>query len=299
MKQLIIYNHLIKFDKKVFIMKNITKLLFLFISISVFSQGPWTQEKGKVYTQLSFTTIPTYNELFGDPDYTISGEIADNTIQFYSEYGLSNKTTLLVNLPLKLITINGFQNPAIDCIGDCSQDYNKTSLGNIEIGLKHNFYNKTWLLSGQLSMEANTGSFDGNSGIRTGYDAFTFSPLFIAGRSFSKSYLQTFIGSNIRTNNYSSNFKIGGEYGGKISKNIWLIGFLDISKSFKNGDIVLPITNLATGLYVNDQEYGVLGIKAIGEFSDNFGVTASLPAAFFGNNVAKQLALSFGVYKKF
>lgn len=76
-------------------MKNITKLLFLFISISVFSQGPWTQEKGKFYTQLSFTTIPSYNELFGDPDYTISGEISDNTMQIYGEYGLSEKNNFI------------------------------------------------------------------------------------------------------------------------------------------------------------------------------------------------------------
>jgi hypothetical protein len=175
----------------------------------------------------------------------------------------------------------------------------KNDLGNIEIGIKHNFYKKEWILSGQLSMETNTGSFDNNSGLRTGYDALTFSPLFLAGKSFSKSYLQTYIGTKLRTNNYSSNFKIGGEYGGKISKNIWLIGFLDIEKSFKNGDIVLPDSNLATGLYVNDQEYGVIGIKAIGEFTDDFGITASLPAAFFGNNVAQQIALSFGIYKKF
>ena len=78
-----------------------------------------------------------------------------------------------------------------------------------------------------------------------------------------------------------------------------MIGFLDIVKSFENGDITLPLKNQLTGLYVNDQEYGVVGVKAIGEFSDNFGVTASLPAAFFGNNVAKQVALSFGIYKKF
>ena len=279
-------------------MKQIAKLLILLVSISAFSQGPWTQEKGKFYTQFSFSTIPSYDELFGDPDYNIAGEISDNTFQFYGEYGVSDKTTLIVNLPLKLISHKNLVNQCL--IGPCSEYSNKkTAFGNVEIGLKHNFYKKDWLLSGQFSIEANTGSFDTNSGIRTGYDAFTFTPLFLAGKSFGKSYLQTFVGTKIRTNNYSSNFKIGGEYGSKISKNIWLVGFLDIEKSFKNGDIELPDSNLATGLYVNDQEYGVVGIKAIGEFSDNFGVTASLPAAFFGNNVAKQVALSFGIYKKF
>jgi hypothetical protein len=279
-------------------MKPITKLFFLLIGFSAFSQGPWTQEKGKFYTQISFTTIPSYNELFGDPDYTISGKITDNTMQLYGEYGLSDNSTLIVNIPYKLIHHKELVNPCL--VAPCPEYSNKeNSLGNIEIGLKHNFYKKTWILSGQFSMETNTASFDENSGIRTGYDALTFSPLFLAGKSFGKSYLQTYIGTKLRTNNYSSNFKIGGEYGGKISKSIWLTGFLDIEKSFKNGNIVLPTSNLATGLYINDQEYGVLGIKAIGEFSDNFGVTASLPAAFFGNNVAKQVALSFGIYKKF
>jgi hypothetical protein len=278
-------------------MKQIAKLLILLVSISAFSQGPWTQEKGKFYTQFSFSTIPSYDTLFGDPELEIDGKISDNTLQFYGEYGVSDKTTLIVNLPLKLIS---FDQNVICITTPCNPiEHNKTTLGNIEIGLKHNFYKKDWLLSGQFSIEANTGTFNTNSGIRTGYDAFTFTPLFLAGKSFGKSYLQTFIGSKIRTNNYSSNFKFGGEYGSKIFKNIWLVGFLDIEKSFKNGDIVLPASNLVTGLYVNDQEYGVVGVKAIGEFSDNFGMTASLPAAFFGNNVAKQVALSFGIYKKF
>ncbi|MEO9572101.1 MAG: hypothetical protein ABJH82_14525 [Polaribacter sp.] len=278
-------------------MKQIASFLILFISISAFSQGPWTQEKGKFYTQISFSTISNYDELFGDPDYKIEGKISDNTLQFYGEYGLSDKTTLIVNLPLKSIS---FDQNVVCVTTPCNAiEHKETTLGNIEIGIKHNFYKKDWLLSGQFSVEANTSSFDANSGIRTGYNAFTFTPLFITGKSFNKAYLQTFIGSKIKTNNYSSNLKIGGEYGHKVSKHIWLIAFLDIEKSFKNGTVVLPNSNLATGLYVNDQEYGVVGVKAIGEFSDNFGMTASLPAAFFGNNVAKQVALSVGVYKKF
>ena len=278
-------------------MKNLTKLLFLFISISVFSQGPWTQEKGKFYTQFSFTTIPGYSTLFGDPEFNIDGKISDNTLQFYSEYGLTNNTTLIINLPLKAIS---FDQDVICVTAPCpSLKHNEFSLGNIEIGLKHNFYNKDWLLSGQISVEANTSNFDANSGIRTGYDAFTFTPLFIAGKGFRNKYLQTFIGANIRTNNYSSNFKIGGEYGGKIGKKIWLIGFIDIVKSFKNGNIVLPASNLATGLYVNDQEYGGFGLKSIYEINNKFGLNAGFGGAFFGDNVAKAPALTFGLYYKF
>ncbi|WP_298779410.1 hypothetical protein [uncultured Polaribacter sp.] len=279
-------------------MKNLVSFLLLFVSISTFSQSPWTQEKGKFYTQISYTTISNYDALFGT-DFTLFGTNTDNTIQFFGEYGINEKTSLIVNVPLKSISIDNFNDPRIDCIGDCSEDYSKTAVGNIEIGLKHNFYKKNWLLSGQFSVEANTNTYDDLSGIRTGYNAWSFTPLFLAGKSFGKNYFQTFIGANIRTNNYSSNFKIGGELGRKISKSIWLVGFVDISKSFENGDIDLPIKNQFTGLYVNNQEYGVVGIKAIGEFSDKFGITASIPTAIFGNNVAKKLALSAGLYYKF
>jgi len=273
-------------------MKNSVKILFSFIGIYAFSQSPWTQEKGKFYTQLSFTTIPNYDTLFGDPDYNTSGEISDNTIQFYGDYGFSDKTSLIVNLPLKLISINNSENPL-------SEDFNNTTLGNLEIGIKHNFYKKDWILSGQFSIEANTGSYDAVSGIRTGYNAFTFTPIFLTGRSFGKTYVQSFIGFNIRTNDYSSNFKVGGEVGHKITKHIWLVGFVDVVKSFENGNIVLPTENTLTGLYVNDQEYGAFGFKGIGEITDKFGVTVGFGGAFFGNNVAKQAALSVGVYHKF
>jgi hypothetical protein len=280
-------------------MKHFTKLLFLLISISAFSQSPWTQKKGNAYAQLSFTTIPSYDAIFSDTNQNLFGNYSDNTVQFFGEYGLSDKTSLLVNLPLKLISVNNFEDPRIDCSGDCGKEYNTNALGNISLGLKHNFYNKNWVLSGQFSIEANTSSFDAISGIRTGYDAWSFTPLFLAGRGFGKTYIQAFLGANIRTNDYSSNFKIGGEIGRRISKKIWLIGFLDISKSLENGDIALPVQQNLTGLYVNNQEYGSFGLKGIGEFSDKFGVTAGFGGAFFGNNVAKQAALTFGVYHKF
>ncbi|MDC0006418.1 hypothetical protein OAE03_02785 [Winogradskyella sp.] len=280
-------------------MKNSFTILALCSGFFASAQSPWTQEKGSFYTQLSFTTIASYTDIFGDPNYSTFGDITDNTIQLYGEYGLTNQTSLIVNLPVKVISINNFEDPRIDCGGDCSQDFTETALGNLEIGIKHNFYNNDWLFTGQFSVEANTSTYNSISGIRTGYDAYTFTPLFLAGRSFNKTYLQAFIGANIRTNGYSSNFKIGGEVGYKVTNRIWFAGFVDIVKSLENGDIILPIENTLTALYVNDQDYGVFGLKAIGEITNKIGATASFGGAFFGNNVAQQVALNVGMYHKF
>ena len=281
-------------------MKKVILFGLIFYSFTASSQGPWTQEKNKFYTQVSYTSIANYDTLISDPAYATSGLISDNTIQFYGAYGLSDDTSLILNLPVKLTSIDAVDLSRINCPeNNCSEDLNQTALGNIEIGVKHNFYNKKWLLSGQLSAELNTSTYNTIYGLRTGYDAFTLTPLILAGRSFGKTYIQSFVGANIRSNNYSSNFKIGGEIGRKVLRSLWVIGFIDIVKSLENGTIVLPDANISTGLYVNNQEYGAFGFKIIGEINSATGVTAGFGGAFFGNNVARQAALNFGAYHKF
>jgi hypothetical protein len=275
-------------------MKKVFVFIAMLSSSFAFSQSPWTQEKGKFYTQLSFSTIANYDEVFGDPEYQTDREITDNTLQLYGEYGLTSKTTLLVNLPVKFIKTGDVVNGSAFITED-----SKSAFGNIGFGVKHQFYNKKWLISGQLNVEANTGTFEANSGIRTGQDAWTFTPTLNIGRSFDKFYIQAFTGIDLKTNSYSNNFKIGGEIGTKVHSKIWLVGFVDIVNSFNDGDVNLPLSNFGTALYVNNQEYGAFGLKAIGELSNSFGGILSFGGAFSGNNVAKQAALTVGVYHKF
>lgn len=281
-------------------MKFKTLLFSLFITSTLLAQSPWTKEKGDLFVNVSYTTISDYNEIFGDPDYFTNGKITDNTYQIYSEYGLSDKITFIASIPLKSISVNNFVyiDPAINCVGDCSEilNFNETAFGNISLGIKQQFYNKGWVISGQFVTELNTGSFDEKSGIRTGYDAFTFTPQLLAGKSFGKTFFQSHIGVDVRTNDYSNNFKIGGEFGGKVLKNIWLIGFVDIVESFEDGNRIND--NPLNGLYQNDQEYGAYGVKAILQLCD-LGVTASFANAFSGNNVPKQTAFSIGIFNTF
>lgn len=280
---------------------NIRTLLFsLFITSTLMAQSPWTKKEGNLFVNVSFTTISNYDALFGNPDFKTNGNITDNTYQIYSEYGLSDKTTLIASIPLKGVSVENFvyNDPAIGCIGDCSKllNFNETAFGNISLGIKHQFYNDGWVLAGQLVTELNTGSFDEPSGIRTGFDAYTFTPQLLAGKSFGNTFFQSQIGLDLRTNDYSNNFKIGGELGRKILKNIWLIGFVDVVESFEDGDRINY--NPIYGLYENNQEYGAYGLKAIYQLG-NLGVTASFATAFSGNNVPIQHAFSIGVFNTF
>lgn len=276
-------------------MKQLIALLLSLTSISLIAQSPWSKEKNEAYLQLSYTTIAGYSELFGDPELITDREINDNTLQLYTEYGLSNKTTLLASVPLKMVSSNDL---VVATATPRTTESTKTALGNIELGIKHNFINKKWLLSGQLNVELNTGSFDEASGLRTGYDAFTVTPLIIIGRGFNNWYIQAFTGVAIRTNDYSSAYKLGGEVGYKALDWLWVAGFLDGVASFHNGNLEQTVSNTLTGLYVNDQSYGAFGLKLAGEIKDNFGLNLGFGGAFGGRNVAKSPALSFGVFYK-
>ena len=277
-------------------MKLICRLLILLLPFSAYAQSPWTQKEGQAYTQLSFTSIANYSSLFGDPEYNTEREISDNTVQFFGEYGLTDRVSLFIGVPLKLIETSRQVDNTVAPITDSGVERN---FGNIDFGLKYNFSSQTWVLSGSLEVEANTSTFDSSTGIRTGYDAWTVTPMFLIGRGFGKTFIQGFMGANLRSNDYSSNFRLGGEVGRKVFNKIWLIGFLDISTSLKNGKVDLPPENTLTGLYVNDQEFGAFGLKVIGEFTDYSGLTLGFGGAFFGNNVAKKGALSIGFYQKF
>lgn len=276
-------------------MKTRILLLSLFVSVLAHAQGAWTQKKGEAYTQLSFSTIGNYSTIFGNPDYETEREITDNTIQLYAEYGLNDKTTLILNLPLKLIETGNLvnSNNAITTAASV------TNLGNIEFGIKRLLYNKKWVISGQLNLEANTSSFNNVSGIRSGIDAWSLTPTINAGRSFKWFYAQAFTGVALRTSDYSSSFKIGAELGVRPIKRVLVIGMVDVVKSFENGEIALPPSNLLTALYINNQEYAAYGLKFIGEITKKLGVNVGIGGAFSGNNVAKRQALTFGAYHNF
>ncbi len=276
-------------------MKKLVYFLVLTVSFSAFSQSPWTQKKDEAYLQLSFTSISGYTELFAKGDAVPTNrKMNDNTLQLFAEYGLTDKTTLIANVPLKFVSSGALVDPAENLTTESSL----TTLGNVQLGVKHKFYDNKWLISGQLMVEANTGDFEEASGLRTGYDAWTFTPLIIAGRGFDSWYVQAFTGVDIRTNEYSSAYKLGGEVGYKAIDWLWIAGFLDGVASFQNGDVAIPVTNRLTSLYVNDQSYAGFGLKLIGEFDDNFGANVGLGGAFSGRRVAVAPAISFGLYYK-
>ncbi|MEO1011727.1 MAG: hypothetical protein AAFX53_10510 [Bacteroidota bacterium] len=274
----------------------ITILLFV-NSLALYPQGAWTQAKNTSYIQLSFYSISGYEELFANPDRDTEREISDNTLQLYGEYGLTDATTLIVNVPFKFLrsgrlNLQEFRMPF-------SEEGSRTALGNIGLGVKHRLLNDKWVLSAQLNVETNTSTFFEEEALRSGYDTWTIAPRLNVGRSFDRMFVQAYTGVDTRFNGYSSNFRLGADFGILPLDRLWVIAFMDSSVSFQNGDIVLPPGNLLNGLYVNDQEFLAVGLKGIFEITDALGLMAGFTGAASGNNVPKRGVLGFGVFGKF
>jgi hypothetical protein len=281
-------------------------LLFITsLQTSLSAQSPWTLNKNGFYHQLSFNTIPEYNTLFNrdEESLNISRNVVDNTLQYYTETGITDQITFLVSIPWKFLK-SGELNPNFtgnpDMIPPSSQI---STLGNIQTGIKQKISGGKWVSAAQLKIEFpawNKGNE--NKGLIAGYDAFAFAPLLSAGRGWNKLYAFYYLSGIVRTNGYSEYLNMGAEGGWQVFKGFWLITYLDFLHSFKNGSKEQPIPEREFGLYSNNLEYFAFGFKAIYEFDlkEDFklGFLGHAAGSFSGYAVAHSPLLTLGVFLK-
>lgn len=268
------------------------------------AQSAWTKQKDEGYFQLQYNTIPTYDEVFqesGDKSLLPLREQTQMSFNFYGEYGITDKTTLIGHIPLKMMK-SGELNKNIPWevidVPELPSSETIVGLGNIELGIRQQLYSKSIVVSAQLNMELNTSSFSEESGLRTGYDAYSFIPTLNIGKGWNKSYIQGFTGAALRTNDYFQSFKIGVEYGYKVHKNLWAIGFIDGLITIDEGSLNDPFYDSFSYMYVNDQEYMAYGLKLNYSKNDTFGFNFGFGGAFSAKRVAKMASLALGVYRK-
>ncbi len=285
--------------------------IFILTNASLYAQSAWLRPIGETYLQFSTTGIFNYDSQFfdGNDEYTLDTEGTDLTFQLYGEYGLTEKTTLIANIPLKYLDFKESENNIAslkstnEAISDLSSvQFAKggklTGLSNMEFGFRHLILKKKLIVSGQFMVMANSIQSDVDKGLRTGYDAMALKPGVSIGYSQDKYYSQAYLGFEYFNNDYSDRIKAYLEAGYKFKNRLWLIGYLDILASLKNGDYDTA-PEVWAGLYLNDQEYIGIGIKVIYEVNDKLGVTFNPGGAISANHLPKSPAITFGVFSKF
>ncbi|HAD13189.1 MAG TPA: hypothetical protein DCF33_12230 [Saprospirales bacterium] len=260
------------------------------------AQSPWARSKGGGYAQLSWNYIPTYTNLFGEDgtDVVLSREVSERSLQFYGEYGLAQKTSLMVALPY-VWNERGEVNPKSNLV-NISPGGEISGLGNTTIGLKHQFLSGKLAMAGNLRVQLPAGaSYQQESDLRTGFDAATIIPSLSAGMGFGITYWYAYGGYGYRTNNYTHFVTFGGEAGLKVGK-VWVGAFTESIIPLENGSVEPAKEPYFTGLFVDNQGWVSYGVKASWAILPSLGINFSGAGAAWAQNVPKSPGISLGAW---
>ena len=271
-------------------MKNniITAVLLLSISLCN-AQSPWTRDKGKSYIQLGFTSLNYNSYQLEGKKVENFGEISDNTIQVYAEYGITNKLEAQVILPYKTISFD-------DSATNTSESI--SGLGNVTLGLKYKWHDKTWKVSTGITYNAKSIKVDYDKGLSTGFNAATILPYISVGSSINKWYYFGNIGYGYMNNDYSDYLKATFEVGYEVIKKGHLIFVLDTRNVIAKEDAFITDTAQWPS-YLDRQTYNAIGLKANYEFKkDKFGANFAAIGATGIDNAPLAPTLNSGIYVK-
>jgi hypothetical protein len=283
-------------------MKQRTLIFIGLLFLAQLSFAQWSKGKGKGYYKLSAWYLNT------DQHFTDTGDIDPNAtrtqfnINFYGEYGLSDKLDVIAYVPFfARATQNNIFSGTNGSLIQPGEELN--SIGDIDLGLNYNFYKKgNWSASAKLILGLPTGEDAGGSdgSYQTGDGEFNqyLSGLLGFSTSFNGTpfFAKTYIGINNRTQNFSDEFRFGLESGINIfNKKVWLIARLDVVESLQNGS--LNAQNVPQGsIFANNVEFIGIGAEASYYITDKLGVSVGVGGAISGRIIAANPSLTGGIF---
>lgn len=222
-------------------------LCLILLHGSSFAQSGWTKEKGEGFYQLSFQS-------FSSSDYyTLGGELlntnefSQQSLVFYGEYGLTDRFTIIANLPLQ--TWNGFETTeTVNGLGDLRLEFKHALLKKylpltisvapeIPIGKANNFAQSTINDFEEINLPSGDGEFNVWTTLATSF-ALPNAPF----------YGSIFGAYNFRTEyndvSFSDQIAIGAEIGYQVAGLVWINARLN---GLNSVDDVLVATDFVRG----------------------------------------------------
>jgi len=231
--------------------------------------GAWTLPEGKSYHKVAgnfFTADSNFGE---EPDGF--EEFTDYTINYYGEFGLTDKLTFITQLPIRRSESQSF--------GDTVSN---TGVGDLDLGLRYNIVNSDWVLSGQFTYKAPF-LYDEDDTLPLGNGQSDFEFRAQLGRSlYPYGYFGLEVGYRFRSEAPSDEIRYLAEYGFDLNENIYLRSKLDIIQAVDSTDVELSTTgspNFPNAFDLGKVE-ATIGYKFGGRSSLEFTFTESI----FGEN---------------
>lgn len=269
-------------------------LLLLFIpliglSFTANAGGGWTKKKGTGYYKVSHWWVNAAKQFTFDGNTSASPQEGIFNTSIFAEYGISDKFTGIINLPFSKSANN---TESISGIGD------------VDIAGKYqlNKSGSKFVLAGTLQLGIPLGNDQGGSdgSLQTGDGEFNQLVRFDLSKSFSikkvNAYANVYVGFNNRTNEFSDEFRAGGELGLSVLNNrIWGIARVDIIESLQNGNKSDAASDGAT-VFANNVEYAALTYEVAAYVTKKIGVSAAYGSVFSASLIFASPSYSVGVF---
>lgn len=260
--------------------------------------GAWTQKRGHGFYKLEGRYI--HAQRYFEPDGNIIDipTLSDYTTSFYGEYGLSERFTLVAYVPFyKRIALNrqiGQPSGFVYFAGDSVSGFADSDAG-FRFGLKQS---GATVLSARVMFGLPLGDNEQTNGLLTGDGEFNQLFALELGHSFYPLplYFSGEAGFNNRTKGYSDEFRYAAELGYTFWSRVTLMMKFTGVASLKNGED--SVRGGMGGLYANNASYLALGPSLFYQFNENFGVTAGVDGATYGENVPASPSYALGFYFK-
>jgi hypothetical protein len=277
-------------------------LLLAFFGDTVHA-SPWPRKKGHGYVQIGFSRIG-YNQIYNNNgEKQPTAEVGDNVLQLYAQHGMSERFTMTVMVPYKVITAGSFDRLPNGSAGiTVPGDQTNSGIGDISLTARYNaIRTETYVLSGEVLFGLPTGDTTNMYGLILGDGDFNVGVGLGFGASFSALplYFSVEAGYNFRGLGYSDEVRADLEVGyGLFDRRLNLIVL--VSQQWSTFTEPTRFTSAyVLGLANGNREFLAITPKLLYKLDGGFGVVLSYGTAVSGRNVASGAVLAAGLFYEY
>lgn len=245
-------------------------------------QSGWTQPAGGHFIKADWSSFSSAEFATQDGEQVDAEKYTQHLLTLFSEFGLSDRLTLVAQGPLLRLQQYRTTRPA-------------TGMGDLRLDLKYRITSDRLPVSFSLGAEAPTGDPDKVAYVTgspqlalplpTGDGEWNFWATLAASRSWGNTYLSGFGAANLRTANARFHFvnlyQAGLEFGFRPSDPLWLS--VKLRAQYRQAPGVTPA---AYFLYSDGTTYTLTSLEAFYAFHPQWGATL---AFFSGGNLLSKM----------
>jgi len=232
--------------------------------------GAWTLEENRAYHKVAANFF-TSKDTFGASAEGFE-EFTDYTINYYGEYGLTDRVTLISQVPLRRS-----ENIA------SGESFTNFGVGDIDIGIRYKLTDAKWVLSSQFLYKAPF-LYDEEDDLPLGNGQSDFEFRLQAGRSlYPYGYIGLEAGYRFRSEAPSDEFRYLAEYGFDLNDKVYLRTKLDVIKAVESTDV--EVDGTGNPFFPSAFDLGRVEASVGYKFNSRSSIEFTFTESIFGDNI--------------